>query len=324
MDPLRKLRVIAASMTFFCIPAQAQDWPSKPIKVLTSLAPGGAADVLVRAVGDELSKNLGQQIVVENRSGGGGALAATAVSNAAPDGYTLLLASPQSLFIAPLLVKGVKYDPLQDFTPLTVAGELPICLVVHKSVPVNSLAELISYARSHPDKLAYGSSGAHSTHHLAGEYFKSYAGVVMTHIPYRGGNPAMTDLLTGQIPLLFATLPTTLQYLDSGQIKVLGLVEATRSRSRPDLPTIGETLPGFAIPSTWLGFVGPRGMSESLTRRVHAELVKAINATAVRTKLESSGFEVRSSESIEEFAQTLKYGSDVYRKIVANAQLQPQ
>ena len=315
---------VACIAVSFALPAFAQDWPTRPIKVVTPLAPGGAADVMVRAVGEELTKNLKQPVVVENCPGGGGSLAATMVQRAAPDGYTLLLGSPQTHYIAPLLNKNVSYDPVSDFTPITVAGQLPICLVVGKSVPVNNMKEFIAYVKANPGRLSYGSSGTHTTHHLVGEYFKSFLGLDMTHIPYRGGSPAMTDLLAGQIPVLFATLSTTLQYIDGDKIKVLGLVEATRSHMRPEIPTIGETVPGFAMPMTWLGFLGPAGLPSPLTQRMYAEFVKAIEAPGARKTLEASGFEVTTSKSPQEFAEVLKGGVEAYRKIVRQARLEAE
>jgi len=305
-------------------PTWAQDWPARPIRIVTPLAAGGAVDLLVRAVGEEFSKNLKQQLVIENRPGAAGTLAAATVQRADPDGYTLVLGSPQTHYIAPLLTKSVSYDPLTDFTPLTVAGELPLCLLVHKSVPVNNLKEFIAYAKANPGKLSYGSSGTHTTHHLAGEYFKAATGLEMTHVPYRGGSPAMTDLLAGQIPVLFATLSTTLQYIDSGNIKVLGMIEATRSPTRPEIPTIGEVVPGFAMPRTWLGFLGPAGIPADLKRKMHADLVRAIEAPDVRKTLTVAGFEVVTSKSPEAFADEIKAGLDQYRRIVRDAHLEAQ
>ena len=323
-----RLRMILWATAIACVtaigvsmPVSAQEWPERPIRVVTPLAPGGAADVLVRTVGEELTRNLKQQIVVENRPGGGGSLAAMTVQRAAPDGYTLLLGSAQTHFIAPLLVKDAAYDPLADFTPLTIAAELPLCLVVPASFPANNLKEFIAYAKANPGKLSFGSSGTHTTHHLAGEYFKSFLGLEMVHIPYRGGNPAMTDLLAGQIPVLVATLSTTLQYIDSGKIKVLAMMESQRSSRRPEIPTVSETAPGFAVPKSWLGFLGPAHMPPPLTQKVHAELVKAITAPGVRKHLEASGFEVATSQSPEEFAVMLRNGVDLYRKIKAAARL---
>jgi tripartite-type tricarboxylate transporter receptor subunit TctC len=291
--------------------------------MITPLAAGGATDILARAVGDELFATLKQPVVIENRPGGGGVLAAGAVARAQPDGYTLLLGTAGSLTITPVLAKSVPFDPIKDFTPLTMAIETPICLVVHKTLPVNSVAELVAYAKANPGKLSFGSSGPNTTHHLAGEFLKNQTGIDMVHVPYRGGNPAMTDFLAGQIPVLFATLSTALPHMQSGSFKVLGTVEATRSRARPEIPTIGESLPGYAVPSSFLGFLAPAGMPDPLTRQINAAFVKAIEAPTVRKTLEASGFEVVTSTSAE-FAAAIKAALERYRKIAADARLEPQ
>jgi tripartite-type tricarboxylate transporter receptor subunit TctC len=278
---------------------------------------------LGRAVGDELFAVLKQPVVIENRPGGGGTLAAGTVARAAPDGYTLFLGTAGSLTITPVLSKNVPFDPINDFTPLTMAIETPICLVVHKALPANSVAELIAYAKANPAKLSFGSSGPNTTHHLAGEFLKIQAGIDMVHVPYRGGNPAMTDLLAGQIPVLFATLSTALPHIQSGNFKILGTVEARRSRARPEIPTIGESLPGYAVPSSFLGFLAPAAMADPLTERMNAAFVKAIEAPAVRKTLESSGFEVTTSTSAE-FGATIKAALERYRKIAADARIEAQ
>jgi tripartite-type tricarboxylate transporter receptor subunit TctC len=301
----------------------SSSWPSRPIKIITPLAAGGAADVLGRAVGDELFAALKQPVVIENRPGGGGMLAATTVARSQPDGYTLFLGTAGSLTITPVLAKNPSFDPVNDFTPLTMAIETPICLVVHKALPVNSVAELVAYAKANPGKLSFGSSGPNTTHHLAGEFLKSLAGIDMVHIPYRGGNPAMTDLLAGQIPVLFATLSTALPHIQSGNFKILGTVEAKRSRARPEIPTIGESVPGYAVPSSFLGFLAPAAMSDPLTRRLNAAFVKAIETPAVRGTLESSGFEVVTSTPAE-FGAAIKSALERYTKIAADARIEAQ
>jgi tripartite-type tricarboxylate transporter receptor subunit TctC len=302
---------------------QPASWPSRPIKIITPLAAGGAADILARAVGDELFATLKQPVVIENRPGGGGMLAASMVARAPPDGYTLLLGTAGSLTITPVLAKNTMFDPVNDFTPLTTAVDTPICLVVHKALPVNSVADLVAYAKANPAKLSFGSSGPNTTHHLAGEFLKIQAGIDMVHIPYRGGNPAMTDLLAGQISVLFATLSTVLPHSQSGNFKILGMIEAKRSRARPEIPTIGETVPGYAVPSSFLGFLAPASLSDPLTGRLNTALVKAIETPAVRRTLESSGFEVVTSTSAE-FGAVIKAAIERYRKIAADAHIEAQ
>jgi tripartite-type tricarboxylate transporter receptor subunit TctC len=305
------------------VPVAAQEWPSRPIRILTPLAAGGAVDVLARVVGEELFATLKQPFVIENRPGAGGTLAATTAMRAAPDGYTLLLGTAGALAISPVLSKNAPYDPVKDFTPLTAAVELPICLVVHKDVPVNTIPEFIAYAKANPGKLSFGSSGPNTTHHLAGEYLKFAAGIDMIHVPYRGGGPAMNDLIAGQIPALFATLSTTIPYMESGKLKVLGMVEARRSAAYPDIPTIGETVPGYAVPPSFIGFVAPPGLPEPLTRQISAALVQAIGNPSVRKALTASGFEVGTSTPAE-FAEILRTSVDRYRKIATDARIEAQ
>jgi tripartite-type tricarboxylate transporter receptor subunit TctC len=245
------------------------------------------------------------------------------VARAEPDGLTLLLGAAAGLTIGPVLTKNLPYDPVNDLKPITLAVELPICLVVNPSLPVSNVTELIAYAKANPGKLSFGSSGPNTTHHLAGELLKVAAGIDMTHVPYRGGNPAMTDLLANQIPVLFATLSTAMPYIDSGKVRVLGVVEARRSHARPEIPTIGETVKGYAVPSSWLGFIGPGKMPEALVQQINAELVRAIKTPSVMQSLQDGGFEIATSTPTE-FAAILKNGMERYRQITADAGIQPQ
>jgi tripartite-type tricarboxylate transporter receptor subunit TctC len=301
----------------------AQDWPTRPIKIVSPLAPGGAADIIGHAVGDAFSVATKLPVIVDHRPGGGGTLAAVTVARADPDGTTLLLGSTAALNVAPVLAKNFPSDLVANLTPLTLAVELPMCLVVNKSLPVSNITELIAYAKAHRGKLAFGSSGPNTVHHIAGEYLKVYAGIDWVHVPYRGGSLAMTDLLAGQIPVLFATLSTALPFIDSGAVKVIGMVEDKRSRSRPNIPTIGESLPGYAIPQSWVGFLGPPRMSATLVARMNAELVAAISTPKARKVLEDSGFEVVTSTP-EEFAGIVKAGLERYKKITVEVGIEAQ
>jgi len=303
--------------------AWAQDWPTRPIKLVTPLAAGGAADVISHAVGDALSAATKLPVIVDHRPGSGGTLAAITVARAEPDGTTLLLGTAAALNVAPVLAKNFPADLVASLTPLTLAVELPMCLVVNKSLPVSNITELIAYAKAHPGKLAFGSSGPNTVHHIAGEYLKRYAGIDWVHVPYRGGSPAMTDLLAGQIPVLCATLSTAMPFIDSGAVKVIGMVEDKRSRSRPNIPTIAEGLPGYAIPPSWVGFLGPPKMSATLVARMNAELVAALSTPKVREALEDNGFEVVTSTP-EEFASVVRASLARYRKITAAAGIEPQ
>jgi tripartite-type tricarboxylate transporter receptor subunit TctC len=315
--------LVSVTAALAASPAAAQDWPARAIRIISPLAPGGAADVLGRAVANQLSADLKQSVVVENRGGGGGIVAAGLVARAAPDGYTLFLGTAGTMTITPVLTRDLPYDPIADFTPLTVAVENPICLLVHKSLPVDDVAQLVAYAKAHPGELSFGSSGTNTSHHLAGELLKSAAGIDMVHVPYRGGNPAMTDLLAGRVPVLFATLSTALAHLDSGAFRILAMVEAKRTASLPQIATIGETVPGYALPSSWIGFLAPAGLKPALTGRLNAALIRSITAPTVRPVLEQSGFEVVTSTP-EEFSAILKGAIERYRKITADAGIAAQ
>ena len=316
--------LLAAALLLTGLPgAWAQDWPTRPIKIVTPLAAGCAADVIGHAVADAFTAATKLPVIIDNRPGGGGTLAAVTVARAEPDGTTLLLGTAAALNVAPVLAKNFPADLVGSLTPLTLAVELPMCLVVNKSLPVSNITELIAYVKARPGKLAFGSSGANTVHHIAGEFLKLQAGIDMVHVPYRGGSPAMTDLLAGQIPILFATLSTAIPFIDSGSVKVIGMVEAKRSRSRPNIPTIGEGLPGYAMPQSWVGFLGPPGMSAALVARMNAELVAAISSPKTRKTLEDNGFEVVTSTP-EEFANVVKETLARYRKITADAGIEAQ
>jgi tripartite-type tricarboxylate transporter receptor subunit TctC len=295
--------------------AAAQDWPIKPIRVISPLAPGGAVDLIVRTIGDQLTANLGQPTVLENRPGGVGTIAAEIVACAQPDGYTLLASTPAIQGIAPYLVKKTSFDARNDFTAIANAIELPIVLVVHQSVPANNVAEFIVYAKNNPGQLSFGSSGYGTSHHLAGEYLNAVAGIKMVHVPYRGGAPAMTDLLAGQIPVAFATLSTVMPYIGTGKIKVLGAVEDRSPAGHPDIPPIDATVPGFVLPPSWTGFVAPAGIAPGLADRMHDEFEKAKTAPKVRNLLEQNAFEVVFS-SRKAFADEIMLTLDRYKKII--------
>jgi len=314
-EACRTVLLACAFLVVGPLAAVAQDWPTKPIRVISALAPGGAVDLVVRTIGDQLTTNVGQPIVLENRPGGVGTIAAEIVARAQPDGYTLLASTPAIQGIAPYLVKKTSFDAHNDFTAIANAIELPIVLVVHQSVPANTVAEFIAYAKSNPGKLSFGSSGYGTSHHLAGEYLNAVAGIKMVHVPYRGGAPAMTDLLAGQIPVAFATLSTVMPYMVTGKIKVLGAVEERPPAGHPEIPPIGATVRGFVLPPSWTGFVAPAGITPALADRMHDEFEKATQTPKVRNLLEQNGFEVVLS-SRKAFADEIMQTLDRYKKII--------
>jgi len=245
------------------------------------------------------------------------------VARAAPDGYTILLGTGQTHGLTLLLSKTVLYDPVKDFTPITAAVEVPIILVVHPLVPGATAKDLIEWARKNPGKLAFGSSGTGSPHHLSGELLKQVAGYDMVHVPYKGAAPAVQDLIGGQIAAVFTTLSTALPHIKAGRIRAIGFVEAKRQPSVPEIPTIGESVPGYAMPVSWLGFFGPAGLPEAILKRLNAEIVKAVQSSEVRDKLETAGMPVVGTTS-DAFARMVKDDIETFRRIVNGAGLKPE
>ncbi|HVG52012.1 MAG TPA: tripartite tricarboxylate transporter substrate binding protein [Xanthobacteraceae bacterium] len=313
----------AAALVLLPAPLSAQEWPQKSVKVIVPLAPGGAADLVMRAVGEEFTANTKQAVILENRPGGGGTLAAETVMRSPADGYTLLMGNSAIFGVTPHLVKKINYDPINDFTPITTFVELPIVLVVNNDVPANNVAEFIDYAKKNPGKLSFGSSGYGTTMHLAGELLNERAGIQMTHIPYKGGAPALVDVLSGQIPVVMAALSTVAPHIGGGKVKVLATVESKRSASHPDIPTVGETLPGYAVPASWLGVLGPAGLPEPVTAKMLTEFLRATNAPNVQAMLKKNGFDML-TRSGADLGREIKEDFAVYGKIFEAARITPQ
>lgn len=270
----------------------AQTWqPAKPITIVIPFPPGPGLDLVARMVGDKLSAQTGQPVVYENRTGASGSIAAEYVARAAPDGYTLMAAATSTHATNVHLIKNLSYDPVRNFTPIVTSVETIGSLVVNRNVvPVNSVTELVEYAKKNPGKLSFGSSGAGSFFHLAGELFNQVAGVKMTHVPYRGSVAAFTDLIGGHIQVNFTQLSQAMAYRDNPALKVLAVLETVRFSAHPEYPSISDELPAFRMPPTWNGIVGPAGMPEPVVARLNAELVKALNLPEVKSKLEDSGY----------------------------------
>ncbi len=263
-------------------------WPAKPVKLVVPYAAGAAADMLARALGDRLSQMLGQAVIIDNKAGAGGTIGADYVAKAAPDGYTLVLGTDATHATNMFLAKKFPYDAVKDFTPITPVAQNRIVLVAHPSLPVKNMAELIAYALKNPRKLSFGSSGTGSAHHLAGELLNELAGLDLMHVAYKGGGPAMTDLIGGQIPLVFASLPTARPHIASGKVRALGFVEPTRFTPMPEVPTIGETVKGYAI-NSWFALFAPAGLNLQLSAKLNDDVNKALALPALRTVLETAG-----------------------------------
>jgi tripartite-type tricarboxylate transporter receptor subunit TctC len=252
--------------------ARAQDYPAKPITLIAPWPAGGAVDALCRAVAPKLADRLGQSVIVENRPGAGSAIGTAAVAKALPDGYTLVMGGSGSLAIAPTLFKSLSYDPTKDFAPAALIGSIPFVLVVNPSLPIHSVGELVKYAKENPGKLSYGSGGPGSPHHLYAELLKSMTGIEMTHVPYKGSAPALTDVVAGHVPLLFSDTVPSLPLIREGRVRALGVSSAIRLPSAPEIPPIAEAgVPGFDA-AGWGMIIAPAGTPKPIVARLHAEL----------------------------------------------------
>jgi tripartite-type tricarboxylate transporter receptor subunit TctC len=282
----------------------AAEYPVRPIKLVVPYAAGGPTDVLGRLVADFLGRDLKQTTIVENKAGAQGAIGAEAVARAEPDGYTLFVAAASIIVLNPMLYKKLSYDPVKDFRMLALVTDLPVVMEVHPSVPAKTVAEFVAYAKQNPGKLNFGSAGTGGTIHLAGEMFKQIAGVDMIHVPYKGAGPALTDLLSGNIQVMFDTLSTALPPVKSGLLRPLGVSSAQRSPDLPDVPTIAESgYPDYVV-SVWYGIAAPAKLPEDIAQKISASLDRALNDDTFRASLEKIGFPVfrpRSAAAIVEF-----------------------
>jgi tripartite-type tricarboxylate transporter receptor subunit TctC len=279
------MKIIAAAFAFLlCTNALGQEWPQKTVRVIVPFPAGGSADLMPRAVGERLAQLWGQPVIVENRAGAAGNIGAAAVYQAEPDGYTLLSAPPPPLVINRLLYPKLAYDSTQ-FVPMSVIGAIPNVLLVHPKVGVNSVDELISYARKNPGKLNYASQGSGATSHLTTELFKSMAGgLQITHVPYKGTAPALADLLGGQVDLMVDNLGVSLPHVRSGRLRALAVASRGRFAGLPEVPALSETLPGFESVA-WFGIVGPPKTSQAIAQKVAAGVAEALKQPEVRKRL---------------------------------------
>src|SRR4029079_2735282 len=268
--------------------AFAQTYPAKPIKVIVPFPAGGIADIYARLLGARASEAWGQPVVVENRTGAGGTIGADTVAKSPPDGYTIAMGSLGTHAVNVSLFAKMPYDPVRDFAPIAHVLEAEGLLVVHPSVAAHSVAELIALLRSKPGAMSYASAGMGTASHLAGELFRALAKVDMVHVPYKGNVPAITDLLAGQTALLFATMPTVLPHAKAGKLRALATIGAARSAAAPELPTVGETLPGFEV-NNWVGLFAPAGTPPEIVQRWNAEVQRTMQSREIQARLPAEG-----------------------------------
>ncbi len=305
MKLFAKLITCFATATVLAAPAAtAADYPTRPIKLVVPYAAGGPTDVLGRLVGEFLGRDLKQAVIVENKAGAQGAIGAEAVARSEPDGYTLFVTAASIIVLNPMLYKKLSYDPARDFRMLALVTDLPVVMEVHPSVPAKTVAEFVAYAKQNPGKINFGSAGTGGTIHLAGEMFKQIAGVDMVHVPYKGAGPALTDLISGNIQVMFDTLSTALPPVKSGLVRALGVSSEKRSPDLPEVPTIAESgYPDYRV-SVWYGIAAPAKLPDDIAQKIGASLDRALNDDAFRASLEKIGFPVfrpRSAASIAEF-----------------------
>ena len=308
--------VCALTMALACAGANAQAYPSKPIRLVVPYPAGGPLDIMARAIGQKLTEAWHQPVVVDNRAGAGGNIGADLVAKSAPDGYTLLMGAVATQAINPALYSKIPYDPIKDFAPVALVAQVPNILVVNPSVPVKSVKELIEFARAKPGTLNFASGSTGSTGHLAGELFNTMAGVKMVHIPYKGAAPAMADLLSGQVQLMFDNLASSLPNVKAGKLRALAVTTLARSPAMPDLPTIAESgLPGFDL-TTWFGLLVPAGTPHDIVVKLNAEIVRALNSKDMRERLEKMGAEPPPDNTPEHFAAFIRSEAAKYAKVV--------
>ena len=311
-----RVSTLALTTVLFALPCVAQNYPERPVRFIVPLPPGGGADIVARVVAQKLSEGLGQQVVVDNRGGGGTVIGAQAVARAAPDGYTLLLNTATTHAINPVMAKDLPYDAIKDFSPVSLIANLPVVLVAHPSLGVNNVSELVALAKSKPGALHFASSGNGSSLHLLGEFLNIKAQIKMVHVPYKGAAPAVTALLGGaEIGFMFSSIPPVLAHIKSQKVKAIAMATPKRSSLMPDIPTINEA--GFVGVDaySWNGVAVPTGTPAAAINRLHAELVKIMAMRDVIDKLGSQGAEAVSNTPAE-FAAFIKSEIAKYTLIV--------
>ena len=315
-----RLCAALALVLLAALPARADDYPTRPVRLIIPFPPGGSNDVVGRIVANGLSTRLGQQVYVDNRAGAGGILGTEACANATPDGYTICIISIAHA-VNPAL-HTLKYDSIKAFTPISILATGPNVLVVNPELPVKSVAELIKLAKENPGKLDYASAGIGSFQHLGGELFKLTAGVNLVHVPYKGGGPAMQDVIGGHIKIMFSSLIQTTPFIKTGQLRALGTGGTKRSPVLPDVPTIAETVPGYDA-ENWWGVVAPAGLPAPLVERLHKEIQATLEAPELKAQFAREGAQTLDMSSAE-FAAYIQREIDKWGRVVKEGNIHAQ
>lgn len=302
--------------------AQA-DWPTRPIKIVVAYPPGGSTDIAARLLAERLTRDLGQQVIVDNRGGAGGTIGALSVVRAEPDGYTLLLAASPEVSIAPITMKAMQYDPVKDLTPITLVGQVPFFLVANPGFPPSTLAELIAYAKANPGKVNYSSYGNNTSNHLVGELFKATAGIDTVHVPYKGSGPSIIDLMAGQVQYTFDTPAATLKQVQAGKLKAIAVATPKRLANAPDVPTMSEAgLPGF-VGGTWFGLLAPAKTPPAIVAKLNAATVAALDSPELHKAFEDRDI-IPGGDSPEAFGRFIQSEVGKWQALAAKIGLKPQ
>ena len=318
------LAAVLASMALAFAPsAFGQAYPNRPIKIVVTFPAGGGADFVGRAIAPKLTEALGQPVIVDNRAGAGGGIGNEVVAKSPPDGYTLLLGAAGAMTILPHLYAKVAFDTFKDFEPVCLVGSSPFILTLHPSVPASSVQELTALAKSSPGKLNFGSSGNGGAPHLAGELYKSVTGTSIVHVPYKGLAPAITDLLGGQIQLLFADVGLVAPHVKAGKLKAIAVTSKQRSTTLPDVPTMIEAgVPGYQA-GTWYGILAPAGTPAAIITRLNAELLKILATPEIKNQFAGQGIEP-GGDRPEEFAALIRDDYAKWAKVIKEANVKPE
>jgi tripartite-type tricarboxylate transporter receptor subunit TctC len=321
MTTIKRLCVGSVLALAAAIPAQAQNYPARAIRFVIAQPPGGQNDVQARLIGQKLTEFLGQPVVFDNRPGAGGAIGFEIAAQTPPDGYTLAMGSISTLAVIPSMPRKPRYDPLRDFAPVTLVSTSPYVVTIHPSLPARDLKQLVAIAKAKPNALSYATSGVATGIHLTTELFRMVAGVDMVHVPYKGGAPATTDVLAGQVPLMFNNVITAVPHVKTGKLRALAVTTTVRSGTLPDVPTVSEAgYPGFES-SSWQGIVTRAGAPASVVARLHREVVKALETPEVRNAIASQGNDIAAAGP-EQFTAYIRTELDKWSKVIRVANVQ--
>ncbi len=319
--PIKQILLLGAALLAATTAAMAQDYPSRPVRFVVPYAPGGSTDTLARTIGITLSDHLGQQVVVDNRTGANGDIGMSIVAKAPPDGYTIVLGYIANLAIGPSLYDKMPYDPIKDFASITQVAGASNIFVIHPSLPARNFREFIAYAKAHPKKVTFATAGVASVGHLTGELLNDMAGIDMLHVPYKGSGQAISDLLGGHVKVMISGMSSTLPQVHAGKLIGIATTGLKRTPATPDIPTIAETYPGFES-SSWFGVLAPAGTPKPVIARLNADLHKSLKDATVAKRLAAVGFEITYGTP-EQFTAYIKSETKKWAKVVKASGAKP-